>query len=117
MPPYSPDLNPIEMTFSELRALLRKKAARTFEALCGALADICDLVETTRCRSVFSVAQYEADQSRRASVPLRRRCSVEILDHGFRSADVLSAGGTEHDRLNFSLPRYVFQGLLWGDRT
>ncbi|MBE9606852.1 transposase [Acetobacteraceae bacterium H6797] len=29
LPPYSPDFNPIEMTFSKLRALLRKAAART----------------------------------------------------------------------------------------
>lgn len=28
LPPYSPDLNPIEMAFSKLKALLRKAAAR-----------------------------------------------------------------------------------------
>ena len=43
LPPYSPDLNPIEMAFSKLKALLRKKAARSFEALCTALGDICHL--------------------------------------------------------------------------
>lgn len=42
LPPYSPDLNPIEMVLSKLKALLRKKAARTYEALCDALGDICD---------------------------------------------------------------------------
>jgi transposase len=30
LPPYSPDLNPIEMAFSKLKALLRKAEARTF---------------------------------------------------------------------------------------
>ena len=33
LPPYSPDLNPIEMAFSKVKALLRKIAARTFGAL------------------------------------------------------------------------------------
>lgn len=32
-PPYSPDLNPIEMAFSKLKALLRKAAARTVDEL------------------------------------------------------------------------------------
>ena len=33
LPPYSPDLNPIEQLFAKLKALLRKAAARTKEAL------------------------------------------------------------------------------------
>lgn len=35
LPPYSPDLNPIEMAFSKLKALLRKRAARSFDAIWG----------------------------------------------------------------------------------
>lgn len=31
LPPYSPDLNPIEMAFSKLKALIRKAAARTYD--------------------------------------------------------------------------------------
>jgi len=33
LPPYSPDLNPIEMAFAKLKALLRKAAERSTEAL------------------------------------------------------------------------------------
>ena len=33
LPPYSPDLNPIEMAFSKLKALIRKAAARTYHEL------------------------------------------------------------------------------------
>jgi transposase len=33
LPPYSPDLNPIEQLFAKLKALLRKAAARTKDAL------------------------------------------------------------------------------------
>lgn len=31
LPPYSPNLNPIEMAFSKLKALIRKAAARTYQ--------------------------------------------------------------------------------------
>jgi transposase len=61
LPPYSPDLNPIEMAFSKLKALLRKKAARTFDALSGALGEISNLFEPTQCRNFFKAAGYEAD--------------------------------------------------------
>ena len=61
LPPYSPDLNPIEMAFSKLKALLRKKAARTFDALCQAIGDICNLFDPTQCRNFFKAAGYEAD--------------------------------------------------------
>jgi hypothetical protein len=33
LPPYSPDLNPIEIAFAKLKALLRKTACRTVETL------------------------------------------------------------------------------------
>jgi hypothetical protein len=48
------------MAFSKLKALLRKKAARTFEALCKALGDICSLFDPTQCRNFFKAAGYEA---------------------------------------------------------
>jgi transposase len=37
LPPYSPDLNPIEQAFSKLKASLRRAGARTFEALIEAM--------------------------------------------------------------------------------
>ena len=60
LPPYSPDLNPIEMAFSKLKALLRKKAARTFHALSDALGEICNLFDPTQCGNFFKAAGYEA---------------------------------------------------------
>jgi transposase len=39
LPSYSPDFNPIENTFSKLKALLRKAAERTVEGLWRAIAD------------------------------------------------------------------------------
>lgn len=61
LPPYSPDLNPIEMAYSKLKALLRKRAARTFDAICNAISDICQLFEPQQCRNFFKAAGYEAD--------------------------------------------------------
>lgn len=61
LPQYSPDLNPIEMAYSKLKAHLRKAAARTFEALWSALGDICDLFEPEECWNFFKAAGYASD--------------------------------------------------------
>ena len=45
-PPYSPDLNPIEMAFSKLKALIRKAAARTCDQLWTAVGQVCNLFLT-----------------------------------------------------------------------
>ncbi len=58
LPPYSPDLNPIEMAFSKLKARLRKAKARTIEALWLAIGDICDLYGQTECWNYFRAAGY-----------------------------------------------------------
>ncbi|MET0530097.1 MAG: IS630 family transposase [Microvirga sp.] len=58
LPPYSPDLNPIEQVFSQIKAHLRKAEARTLEALWRAIGDICDLVEPEACRNYFTAAGY-----------------------------------------------------------
>lgn len=39
LPPYSPDLNPIEMAFAKLKAHLRRIGARTIDDLCKAVQD------------------------------------------------------------------------------
>ena len=58
LPPYSPDLNPIEQIFSQIKAHLRKAEARTVEALWLTIGDICDLVEPEACRNYFTAAGY-----------------------------------------------------------
>ena len=47
LPPYSPDLNPIEMAFAKLKAHLRRIGARTIDALWRAIGDICAHSSTT----------------------------------------------------------------------
>lgn len=58
LPAYSPDLNPIEMAFSKLKAHLRRIGARTVEALNKAIADILDLYSPEECRNYFTAAGY-----------------------------------------------------------
>ena len=58
LPPYSPDLNPIEMAFSKLKSLIRKAAARTYEALWKQVGKVCDLFLPQECRNYFAAAGY-----------------------------------------------------------
>lgn len=58
LPPYSPDLNPIEQFFAKLKAFLRKAAARTFDALLQAIADILPRVSTQECANYIADAGY-----------------------------------------------------------
>jgi len=60
LPPYSPDLNPIEQAFSKLKAHLRKIGARTFTELFKALGDICKMFTPDECWSYFKDAGYVA---------------------------------------------------------
>ena len=61
LPPYSPDLNPIEMAYAKLKELLRKSAARSFDAICEAAGKISDLYTPAECRNYFKAAGYGAD--------------------------------------------------------
>ena len=61
LPKYSPDLNPIEMAFSKLKAHLRKAAARTVDALWRAVGDICSLFTPEECSNFFRAHNYVAD--------------------------------------------------------
>jgi transposase len=59
LPPYSPDLNPIEMAFSKLKALLKKAAARTVDDLRRAIADALPQLTADECRNYFIDAGYK----------------------------------------------------------
>jgi transposase len=61
LPPYSPDLNPIENAFAKLRALLRKAAARTIDQLWTAIAEAIDAFSPPECANYFAAAGYDAD--------------------------------------------------------
>ncbi len=61
LPPYSPDLNPIENAFSKLKAMLRKLAARTIDQLWEAIAQIIQTYSPKECANYFAAAGYQAN--------------------------------------------------------
>lgn len=58
LPPYSPDLNPIENAYSKLKTSLRRVAARTFEGLCEALKTILKGFPAEECRRYLGHCGY-----------------------------------------------------------
>lgn len=58
LPPYSPDLNPIEQLFAKLKALLRKAAERTIEALWATIGRLLDDLPADECSRYLAHAGY-----------------------------------------------------------
>lgn len=63
LPPYSPDLNPIEMAFSKLKRLLRKAAERTVGGLRAAIGRLVGEFGPDECRNYFRHCGYVATPS------------------------------------------------------
>jgi transposase len=61
LPPYSPDLNPIELAYSRLKALLRKHAERTKEGLWTRLSQLVKTFTPNLCRNYFKHCGYTAN--------------------------------------------------------
>lgn len=59
LPPYSPDLNPIEQFFAKLKALLRRAATRTKDALWTAIGDLLEVFTPDECRNYLANCGYE----------------------------------------------------------
>jgi transposase len=54
LPPYSPDFNPIEKFFAKLKALLRKAAKRSIDALWNQIGELLDTVTPDQCSNFFA---------------------------------------------------------------
>ncbi len=61
LPPYSPDFNPIEQAFAKLKALMRKAATRTKEALWNKVGEIIDAFTPEECANYFTATGYEPE--------------------------------------------------------
>ena len=59
LPPYSPDLNPIEQVFAKLKALLRKAGARTQDALWDTIGQLLDPFPQAECQNYLTNCGYE----------------------------------------------------------
>lgn len=58
LPPYSPDLNPMEPVFAKLKALLRAQAARTIEALWDAIGRLLNRFTAAECVNYLANCIY-----------------------------------------------------------
>lgn len=61
LPPYSPDLNPIENLFSKIKESLRQAEARTDRRLIQAIAAALDAVTPTDCANTFRHCGYRTE--------------------------------------------------------
>ena len=61
LPPYSPDLNPIEQVFAKLKAALRKAQARTVDGVLEETARVLPLLPAAECASYFRHAGYASN--------------------------------------------------------
>ena len=60
LPPYSPDLNPIENLYSKIKSGLRKGAARTVDALTKLVGSSIKAIASSECAGYFRHAGYKA---------------------------------------------------------
>jgi transposase len=58
LPPYSPDLNPIEKMWSKIKSILRRLKARTEEALINAVAKALDAITANDVKGWFESCGY-----------------------------------------------------------
>ena len=58
LPPYSPDMNPIEMAFAKLKTLLRQAQERTRDGLWQRIGTLLDQFTLEECANYFQAAGY-----------------------------------------------------------
>jgi transposase len=63
LPPYSPDLNPIELAFAKLKHLLRSSGQRTVDGLWHFLGQAIDAFDPTECQNYLRHCAYLAATS------------------------------------------------------
>jgi transposase len=68
LPPYSPDMNPIEKAYSKLKAFLRKLGERTVTGLMNALETCADIFKPAECENCFKTCGTSALSRMRALV-------------------------------------------------
>ena len=61
LPPYSPDMNPIEKAYSKLKAFLRKIAERSVAGLMNALEACAEIFKPAECVNYFKACGYDTD--------------------------------------------------------
>lgn len=60
LPPYSPDLNPIEQLFAKLKHTMRKAMGRTVDVVHDALAQVLETIKSGECENYLANAGYKS---------------------------------------------------------
>ena len=79
LPPYSPDLNPIEQLFAKLKALLRKAAARTRAELWSTIGRLLDACAPVECANYLNHCGYAFHLTRNALGSTSRFCGGQLF--------------------------------------
>lgn len=58
LPPYSPDFNPIEQAFAKLKQALRRRGARSWDAIVAAVADLLPTITSVDAHAFFADAGF-----------------------------------------------------------
>ena len=58
LPPYSPDLNPIEQTFAKIKHWMRIAQKRTIDDVCRTIGELVRDIQPAECQNYFSNAGY-----------------------------------------------------------
>jgi transposase len=58
LPPYSPDCNPIEPAFAKIKQALRRRSARSWDAVVAAVADLLPAISATDAQAFFADAGF-----------------------------------------------------------
>jgi len=58
LPPYSPDLNPVEQVFAKIKTLLRKADERTINGVCSRIGRLLEAFTPAECTNYFRNAGY-----------------------------------------------------------
>jgi hypothetical protein len=79
LPPYSPDLNPIEQAFAKLKALLRTAAARTVQALRHTIGQLLEAFTPIECAHDLAHAGYVPSNRETLQGPIRGAAHQRLL--------------------------------------
>jgi transposase len=60
LPPYSPDLNPIEQLFAKVKHAMRTAMGRTIDAVNATLANVLNAIKPAECRNYIAAAGYRS---------------------------------------------------------
>ena len=63
LPPYSPDLNPIEQVFAKIEHWMRVAQKRTIDAACDYIGQLVGTIPAAECSNYFSNAGYASTKT------------------------------------------------------